>query len=212
MRPELADVVSELSYEGRLRAHPSTSEREVIGADRPGLHWRQVEHYGNSTSSPEEAAAVVDAVREILGSGGSGGSADGAPAGALLSELGRDGSPAVRALTERDIIVVAAYNAQVECVAEALTDAGFGAVRVGTVDRFQGQEAAISLVTLAASSPEDVPRGLEFLLMRNRLNVAISRAQWSSYLFSAPGLGDGLPTSAEGLAALSGYLRLTERG
>lgn len=231
MHPALADVVSELSYAGRLHAHPSTAEREVVGAGAAGLHWQPVEHFGNSTSSPEEAAAVVSKVSEILGIGSPRGAEqhagvelrngseqhhdaeqpDGA-AGAWIREHDSAGGSVERALTERDIIVVAAYNAQVECVSEALAAAGFGAVRVGTVDRFQGQEAAISLVTLAASSPEDVPRGLEFLLMRNRLNVAISRAQWSSYLFSAPGLGDGLPTSAEGLAALSGYLRLTERG
>ncbi|WP_309478058.1 AAA domain-containing protein [Leucobacter luti] len=84
-------------------------------------------------------------------------------------------------------------------------------MRVGTVDRFQGLEAVIAIVTLAASSPEDVPRGLEFLLMRNRLNVGISRAQWAAHLVSSDRLGDGLPSSAEGLAALSGYLRLIER-
>jgi len=66
-------------------------------------------------------------------------------------------------------------------------------------------------VSLAASSGEDVPRGLDFLLMRNRLNVAISRAQWSAHLVSSTRLGDSLPNSAEGIAALSGYLRLTER-
>lgn len=96
-------------------------------------------------------------------------------------------------------------------VGEALASAGFGGVRVGTVDKFQGQEAAIAIVTLAASSPDDVPRGLEFLLMRNRLNVAISRAQWAAHLVSSDRLGDGLPTTSEGLVALSGYLRLTER-
>jgi len=70
----------------------------------------------------------------------------------------------------------------------------------------------IAIVSLAASSAEDVPRGLEFLLMRNRLNVAISRAQWAAHLVSSDGLGAGLPATAEGVAALSGYLRLTERG
>lgn len=193
---------------------PGLVGTRVVGADGPGLHWRPVEHTGNSTQSPEEAAAVVHAVREILGAGGQAvdASGGGQPAGARLRERGRDGAATERALTERDMIVVAAYNAQVECVAEALAAAGFGGVPVGTVDRFQGQEAVISLVTLAASSPEDVPRGLEFLLMRNRLNVAISRAQWAAYLFSSPGLGDGLPSTAEGLSALSGYLRLTEHG
>ena len=192
MRPELAGVVSELSYDGRLHAHPGASLREVEHGGSAGLVWHPVRHSGNATSSPEEAAEVVRIVRESL-------------RGRLL-EAG-----AARALTEDDLIVVAAYNAQVECVAEALAAAGHERVRVGTVDRFQGQEAAIAVVTLAASSPDDVPRGLEFLLMRNRLNVAISRAQWAAHLVSSDRLGAGLPGSAEGLAALSGYLRLTER-
>ncbi|GAA1581208.1 TM0106 family RecB-like putative nuclease [Leucobacter aridicollis] len=204
MHPALTEVVSELSYAGRLHAHPTTLDRSVVGADGPGLHWRPVEHRGNSTSSIEEAAAVVATIERLLGAGDR-------PA-AELHEAGGRPAGRGRPLTESDVIVVAAYNAQVECVSEALAATGLERVRVGTVDRFQGQEAAISLVTLAASSPEDVPRGLEFLLMRNRLNVAISRAQWASYLFSAPSLGDGLPASAEGVAALSGYLRLTERG
>src|SRR5690606_18275046 len=110
-----------------------------------------------------------------------------------------------------EFVVVACYMARVEWVTQALHAAGLDGVRVGTVDKFQGQEAVIAIVTLAASSPDDVPRGLEFLLMRNRLNVAISRAQWAAHLVSSDRLGDGLPTTAEGLAALSGYLRLIER-
>ncbi|SDQ27354.1 TM0106 family RecB-like putative nuclease [Leucobacter chromiiresistens] len=193
MRPELADVVSELAYEGRLRAHPSTAEREVVGAGAPGLHWHALTHSGNATHSEEEARHVVEVVRRSL-------------RGALRSP-----GAAERALTPADLIVVAPYNAQVECVSRELDRAGLGAVRVGTVDKFQGQEAVIAIVTLAASSAAEVPRGLEFLLMRNRLNVAISRAQWSAHLVSSDRLGDGLPTTTEGVAALSGYLRLVER-
>src|SRR5690606_41223178 len=110
-----------------------------------------------------------------------------------------------------EFVVVACYMARVEWVTQALHAAGLDGVRVGTVDKFQGQEALIAIVTLAASSPGDIPRGLDFLLMRNRLNVAISRAQWASHLVSSSRLGSGLPGSAEGVAALSGYLRLTER-
>ncbi|WP_024355333.1 TM0106 family RecB-like putative nuclease [Leucobacter chironomi] len=205
MRPELADVVSELAYEGRLHAHPSAAQRGVHGAGPAGLVWHPVEHRGNSTSSPEEAAEVVRIVRESLA-----GAVVGAVAGAGAAAAA-DPDASGRPLAPDDLIVVAAYNAQVEVVGEALASAGFGGVRVGTVDKFQGQEAAIAIVTLAASSPDDVPRGLEFLLMRNRLNVAISRAQWAAHLVSSDRLGVGLPTTSEGLVALSGYLRLTER-
>ncbi|MGI8393868.1 TM0106 family RecB-like putative nuclease [Leucobacter sp. W1038] len=194
MRPELTEVVSELAYEGRLNAHSTAALREVRGAGSAGLHWHPVQHAGNSTRSPEEAAEVVRIATA-----------------ALRGTLSEPGEPD-RGLTEADIIVVAAYNAQVECLANALAVAGLGVIRVGTVDKFQGQEAVIAIVSLAASSAEDVPRGLEFLLMRNRLNVAISRAQWAAHLVSSDRLGAGLPATAEGVAALSGYLRLTERG
>lgn len=193
MRAELADVVSELSYEGRLRAHPSAASRKVTGAGPAGLSWHPVAHTGNATHSEEEAREVVRVARLAL-------------AGTL-----HEGEAPGRAITQDDIIVVAPYNAQVECVSDALAAAGLGAVRVGTVDKFQGQEAVFAIVTLAASSPEDVPRGLDFLLMRNRLNVGISRAQWAAHLVSSSRLGSGLPGNVEGLTALSGYLRLLER-
>lgn len=194
MRPELADVVSELAYEGRLHAHPSAAMREITGAGRAGLVWHPVRHFGNSTSSVEEAEKTVSIARA-----------------ALEGRLSQPGQ-LPRAIGQDDIIVVAAYNAQVECLHEALKSAGLEEIRVGTVDKFQGQEAAVAIVSLAASSGDDVPRGLDFLLMRNRLNVAISRAQWAAHLVSSDRLGDGLPHSAEGVAALSGYLRLIERG
>lgn len=210
MHPQLATVVSELSYENRLFAHPSTREREVVGSGcpAPGLHWREVAHVGNATSSLEEAQAVAFAVKELLGreSGGE------ATRLKLRTSVANEDAVQERSLNESDVIVVAAYNAQVECIVHALEGIGFPGVRVGTVDRFQGQEALFAIVSLAASSSSDIPRGIEFLLMRNRLNVAISRAQWASFLVSSPKLGDGLPSTAEGLAALSGYLRLTERG
>jgi len=193
MRPELAEVVSELAYEGRLHAHPSAALRELEHSGPAGLIWHPVSHRGNATSSTEEADAVVSIVIEAL-------------AGQL-----HEPDEQSRPLTPNDLIVVAAYNAQVEQISQTLHDAGLGAVRVGTVDKFQGQEAVIAIVSLAASSAEDVPRGLEFLLMRNRLNVAISRAQWAAHLVSSDRLGQSLPSSAEGVAALSGYLGLLER-
>jgi uncharacterized protein len=83
-----------------------------------------------------------------------------------------------------DLMVVAPYNAQVNALREALP----GSVRVGTVDKFQGQEADVVLYSMASSSGDDVPRGLEFLLSRNRLNVAISRARCLAYLVASPRL------------------------
>ena len=107
------------------------------------------------------------------------------------------------------MIVVAPYNAQQRLVEQALIEAGFADVRVGTVDRFQGQEAAVAILTLAASSGRDAPRGPEFLLLENRLNVGISRAKVAAYLVFSPGLIDDLPHRGDAVARLSAFVRLT---
>ena len=83
-------------------------------------------------------------------------------------------------------MVVAPYNAQVRCLPEALPRGA----RVGTVDKFQGQEAPVVFFSMATSSGEDVPRNLEFLFSRNRLNVAVSRAQCLAYVVASPKLLD----------------------
>mgnify|MGYP003725520285 FL=1 len=128
-----------------------------------------------------------------------------------IDEFGGATPTAPRALAAEDIIVVTPYNAQQVLVEEALTAAGFGDIPVGTVDKFQGQEAAVAIVSLAASSGRDAPRGLEFLLLRNRLNVAISRAMHTAYLVYSPGLLDDFPRTPEGVARLSGFARLVGR-
>jgi uncharacterized protein len=157
MHPAVCEPVSKLSYAGRLRAHPSAAERAL--EDIPaGLYLAEVDHHGNTTRSVEEAAAVVDIVTSLNGR--------------MWTDHGSS-----RPLADTDIVVVAPYNLQARTVTRALADAGFPGVRVGTVDRFQGQEAPVVITTMTSSSALDLPRGLDFLLSRNRLNVALSRAQ-----------------------------------
>jgi uncharacterized protein len=191
MHPDLTAAVSDLSYDGRLRSHPSTLDRHLAGVE-PGLHPVPVEHHGNSVESPEECEAVVALVKSHLGMPW------------RDPSLGRDD-----VLRPSDLIVVAPYNAQVDMLRRHLVAEGLGEVAVGTVDKFQGQEAAIAIVSLTASSAADVPRGISFLLQRNRLNVAISRGKWAAYLVHSPALRDYLPNTPQGLAELSGFLRLT---
>lgn len=190
MRPEIAAPVSELSYDGRLAAHESTSARHLDGI-RPGVRPVPMSHTGNATQSPEEAAEVVAIVRDLVGR-------------AWTSAAG----VAARPLTAQDLIVVTPYNAQQVLVEEALVAARLGAVPVGTVDKFQGQEAAVAIVSLAASSGREAPRGLEFLLLQNRLNVAVSRAEHTAYIVYGTGLLDDLPRTPEGVARLSAFARL----
>ncbi|RKT33217.1 uncharacterized protein DEU34_1807 [Microbacterium sp. AG1240] len=198
MHPAVADPVSRLSYEGRLAAHPLTALRSLDGVE-PGLHVVPVHHAGNATRSPEEAQAVVEIVSGLVGRAWT------------SSEIDDAGEPATcepRPLAAADVIVVTPYNAQQVLVEEALAAAGFGEVRVGTVDRFQGQEAVVAIVSLAASSGREAPRGLEFLLLRNRLNVGLSRAMQAAYLVYSPGVLDDLPRTPEGVARLSAFARL----
>ena len=103
-----------------------------------------------------------------------------------------------------DLMVVAPYNAQVNALREALPET----VRVGTVDKFQGQEAPVVFYSTASSSGEEIPRGLEFLFSRNRLNVAVSRAKHTAFLVHSPGLLDDLPRTPDGVGMLSGFARL----
>ncbi|MGO4690538.1 TM0106 family RecB-like putative nuclease [Glaciibacter sp. 2TAF33] len=195
MHPAVTAPVSELSYEGQLHAHPVASSRSLAGVE-PGLHAVPVEHVGNSIESPEEASVVVSLVRSVLGTRWTDPTED------------RYDEP----ITEADLIVVTPYNAQLAVVRQALVAAGFDAVRVGTVDKFQGQEAAISIVSLAASSADDVPRGMSFLIMKNRLNVAISRAKWAAYLVYSPALTGYLPVTPAGVTELSAFITLVEAG
>ncbi|MHC5796386.1 TM0106 family RecB-like putative nuclease [Lacisediminihabitans sp. FW035] len=188
MHTAVCAPVSALSYEGRL--HSVGSDRVLAGIV-PGLHAVPVVASDNSTSSPEEADAVLAIVRDVVGR--------------AWTSAG-----STTALSPSDVIVVAPYNAQVQLLRRVLDAAGFESVPVGTVDKFQGREAAVAIVSLAASSAADVPRGLEFLLLANRLNVAISRAQWAAWLLYSPAITESLPSSVDGLAQLSAFITLVD--
>lgn len=184
LHPEINHSVSWLAYEGKLRSHHSTINNKIDGHDQ-GLIAVPVPHLGNSTSSEEEAATVIDLVRS----------------------LHADKEPS-------NVLVVAAYNAQVDLIRQKLDSAGFGQVMVGTVDKFQGREGMAVIYSFAASSSMDAPRGLEFLLDRNRLNVAISRAKATCYLvFSETLLQSQFKTVAEvkAISRLAGLLEIAAK-
>lgn len=158
MHPAVNEPVSWLAYQNRLHAHPST-DQNLIHDFEPGLIAWPVGHEGNSSHSTKEAQAVMGLVSGLSGT------------------IGQD-----------QILVVAPYNAQVDLIRDLLDQNGFNQVQVGTVDKFQGREAMAVIVSLAASTAEDAPRGLEFLLDRNRLNVALSRAKANCFLVYSPDL------------------------
>ncbi len=191
MTSALCEAVSELSYEGRLRSAPAAELRHLDGVPA-GIETVLVSHQGNTTSSPEEAAEVVRQVRRHVG-----------------LQWRDDGTS--RQLEATDILVVAAYNAQVNLIREALDAAGLSGVRVGTVDKFQGQEAPVVIVSMACSAVAEAPRGMDFLLSRNRINVAASRGQWRAVIIRAPELTNYLPLHPEGLEQLGGFIGLCQR-
>lgn len=189
MHPAVCAPVSRLSYDGRLRSKESVSAARTLEGVPPGVRVLEVEHDGNSTDSPEEADAIV------------------AEIGALLGRPWTDGADTVP-LDQHHVLVVTPYNAQVVTLKRALDAAGLGGVEVGTVDKFQGRQAAVVFVSMTASSAADVPRGVSFLLNRNRLNVAISRAKHTAVIVRSAMLTDYLPATPDRLTELGAFLAL----
>lgn len=193
MHPAVCAAVSALSYEGRLCSHTERTAVRRLDGYPPGVHTRGVHHKGNSIESPEEAEAILAELRQLLGS-------------PWTDEHG------TRPLAASDVLVLAPYNAQVALLRRRLASAGLGGadgVRVGTVDKFQGGQAPVVFISMTASSADDVPRGISFLLNRNRLNVAVSRAQYAAVIVRSELLTQYLPATPDGLVDLGAFLGLT---
>ena len=170
LHPEISTYTSEAFYEGRLHSHPGRELLSLAGApplSGTGIRFVPVIHHGQSSESPEEAAKVAEVVRSLLES----------------NPIYTDAEGVSHRLAESDVLVITPYNAQVRALNELLS--GF---RIGTVDKFQGQEAPISIYSMATSSSDEAPRGMEFLYSLNRLNVATSRAQCLALVVACPEL------------------------
>jgi uncharacterized protein len=173
---ELCAFTSEVFYEGRLAPRPGLERQRLSGTvrfDGAGLHVVEAQHDGCRSASDEEAETVAAIVEQLLQPGAS----------------WVDGDGREHALAPADLLIVAPFNAHVNRIEERLAaSVRTAAVRVGTVDRFQGQEAPVVIYSMACSRPEDAPRGLEFLYNLNRLNVATSRARCACILVANPRL------------------------
>ncbi len=172
MHPDICAFISRTVYDERLHAAPATAGNAVTssGLSGAGLRFLPVVHRNNSRESVEEAERIASEVDTLLG-------------GRVAL---RGGAP--RALTQDDIVVVTPYNAQRLRIARTLAAHGHAGIRVGTVDKFQGQEAPVVFYSMATSSSEDMPRDMTFLFEQNRFNVAISRAQCLSVVVCSPEL------------------------
>ncbi|HEY5748407.1 MAG TPA: TM0106 family RecB-like putative nuclease [Chryseolinea sp.] len=170
LHPNLCTFTSELFYESRLRSLPGLENQQIHGPvpfTGGGLYYVPVDHEGSQSRSDEEIATITNIVETLTGRGATWTDAEGV----------------VSPLTKNDILIVAPYNAQVSGLREKLPD-----VKIGTVDKFQGQQAPVVIYSMTASSTEDAPRGMSFLYNPNRLNVATSRAKCICILVASPRL------------------------
>ncbi|HET8570337.1 MAG TPA: DEAD/DEAH box helicase, partial [Candidatus Limnocylindria bacterium] len=170
LHPDITRFTSTAFYEDKLHSFEGLENQHVEGGALSGAGIRLIAsaHEGEDNASPEEAKLVADLVRAIVESDATWTKANGE----------------VCPIGWGDILVVAPYNAQVGEIQKQLPDAA----RVGTVDKFQGQEAPISIYSMTSSSAEDAPRGMAFLYSRNRLNVATSRARCVTAVVATPAL------------------------
>ncbi|MDW9377918.1 TM0106 family RecB-like putative nuclease [Sinorhizobium meliloti] len=195
LHPDITAFNSELFYEGKLESEDDCHRQSTTSTGPftgTGLRYVPVAHFGNQSRSLEEAAAVERIVETLLGSG--------------MHWTDRKGVS--RPLALEDIIVIAPYNAHVFEIQKRLPEA-----HVGTVDKFQGQEAPIAIYSMATSTHADAPRGMEFLYSANRLNVAISRAKCMALLVASPDLFEAeckTPRQMQLANAFCRYLEMAE--
>ena len=192
LQPEICRFISELAYEGRLTSVADCARHTVTGPgwSGGGLTALLIPHDGNSQKSSEEADAVTRAIQDLLANG---------------TVTDSDGVP--RPVRPEDIMVVAPYNLHVQLIASRVPEG----VQVGTVDKFQGREAAVVFYALATSRGEDAPRGLGFLADRRRLNVAISRARALTVLVCSPWILDAPCHSVEDMREINGLCLYVEQ-
>ena len=182
MHPDLCRYTSEVFYDGKLHGVDGLGRQEILGSgpfSGSGLRVVEVAHEGNTNASPEEAGEVARLAETLAG----------------CSWRDRDG--AVRAVGGGGILIVTPYNAQIRAIQNALAGRGLTGFGVGTVDKFQGREAPVVIYSMATSSADEAPRGMEFLYDGHRLNVATSRARAMAIIVASPDLIQGvLPDTA----------------
>ncbi len=173
LHPRVNAFTSELFYESQLQSEQSAAQQALSAPGAlsgTGVRWVPVEHHGNANDSVEEADVIVELYRD------------------LLRGTWTDTEGGVASIAAEDILVVAPYNAQVELLTERLAPIAGAALRIGTVDRIQGQQAAVVIYSMATSSQEEMPRTMEFLFSLNRLNVATSRGRCMAVIVASPKL------------------------
>ena len=194
MRPEVCRFISDAIYDGKLNSHPETHKNTINQLGSPefektsGVLFIPIEHEGNTQSSLEE----VKSIQSLIAT--------------LKTTTVTEGNHPSHPFSINDCLFVAPYNVQVGLLRNALGDEA----RVGSVDLFQGQEAPVVFFSMCSSSGDASPRGLEFLLNQNRINVAISRAKTLAVVVGNPALADARVTSVDKMRQVSLFCRIIE--
>jgi uncharacterized protein len=192
MHPSINSFISELFYDEKLHPMEKNEQQSLEGKTRfkkPGIYFEPVMHSGNQNSSLEEVEKVKQIVNELLNS--------------QLNWINRKGEK--EQLTAKNIKIISPYNAQVNALHRSLPE-----IEIGTVHKFQGQEATVIILSMATSDPEDAPRGMEFLYSLNMLNVSVSRAKAVFILVANPSLFEPECRSPHQMQLANALCRLKE--
>lgn len=196
MHSEVCRFISSSCYESKLKADPMTDSRFLLLnggrlVQKPaGVQFVPVQHNGNTQCSEQEVQRIVDIITELTG-----------------PDVAYQDGATQRQLSLSDILVIAPYNMQVRRIAAKIPG-----LRVASVDKFQGQEAPVVIYSMAASSAEDCPRGMDFLFNRNRTNVAISRAKALAIVVASPELARVHCSSVDQMALANLFCRIVQEG
>ena len=194
LHPDICEFTSEIYYESKLSSRPNLVNQTIRGSEAlsgSGLRFIPVNHTGNTARSTEEANLIAGLVAQLS-------------SGEVTFVDQHDEE---RDLQRTDILIVAPYNAQVATLKEKLPEL---ANQIGTVDRFQGQEAPVVIYSMTSSTPEDAPRGMEFLYNPNRFNVATSRARALCLLVGNPSLLEPTCRTPAQIRMANGFCRYRE--
>jgi len=191
LHPKINNFTSPSFYDGKLLTHTNTKERKINFTkdcliNSGGIHYIQMDHEDNSQTSKEEFEIINKLMKQFIG--------------AKFNDNGKE-----RKLEASDILIVSPYNAQVNFLLERLVYKG---IRVGTIDKFQGQQAPITIISMTSSDVENLPRNKSFFFSRNRLNVSTSRSMVTSIILFNPKLLDTAPDDYEEMKMLNNYYKL----
>ena len=193
LNSKINDFISSNFYEERLICDERT-DRRIIKFDKKslikkdGIHYIQMDHKNNVQTSIEEFEVVKDLMQQLIG-----------------SDFDDNGKK--RKLTVDDFLIISPYNTQVNLLISKLEEAKIKNPRVGTIDKFQGQEAPITIISMTSSDNDSLPRNKEFFFSRNRLNVAISRAQVVSIILFNPKLLDSSPNNLDHIKLMNNFFK-----